>query len=69
MFYKVIKNGYLFDLRLYDQYEQTHSEPIALVEVKDGFVSECCYCDTNVFIEKRNKTTNAKNQVKSSPKK
>jgi hypothetical protein len=50
MFYKNIKDGYLFDLRLYDSYEHIHSEPIALIEVKDGFVNECCYCVTNVFI-------------------
>ena len=68
MFYKVIKDGYLLDLRIYDEYEQIHSEPIALIQVKDGFVNKCCYCDTNVFIDRKKARANS-NSKQSSPKK
>ena len=36
----------LFNLRLYNSYEKSYNDSLALIEVGDGYIGNFCYCNT-----------------------
>ena len=43
----------LFNLRLYNSYEDIYDDSLALIEVADGYIGNFCYCNTIAHISQK----------------